>query len=133
MRAGLILLAIGAVAISSCSPEARQAASCKRTIKEGLLNPETAQFFEFTKADIESFKKSISDAFWRRNGIDPSESWRYEAAEADINQKISRIVIPGASYYRYRVKAASRLGLTVTSTYACMTTDEGCLCNQEDS
>lgn len=119
---------------SGCSESNKIEQLCQANIEASLINPETAQFFEFSpiseRAAVDRFyegglkmRGTNSGEVAERYGAETQKLFRETAEEA-----IGGMAKEGAGFFEYRVKAGSRLGLTVTTTYTCGGNTEECAC-----
>lgn len=98
---------------------------CEGYIKKQLINPETAQFFEF---------KELSKQAW----VDVSMShWNYTGAEREqairnLEQMWDRTASGGTKVYTLRYKAQGRLGNTITNFSMCTAKKDACYCGMDD-
>lgn len=126
-------MAASALAITACSSNANLV--CEAEITKSLLNPETAEFFDWSQSTADEFRTGVMNMAWNERNVLPSERWRYGEFEEAIGEQIDTEVMSNlkdASFSKTRVKADSRMGLKVTSHYVCAKTDEGCLCTSSD-
>lgn len=128
-----------ALLLVNCSgPTEAVAKLCQANIKAGLINPETAQFFEFQPISAEQAEESYYQGALKMRGTNSGEvvskyGAETDAAFRDVAQNvIGGIAAEGAEFYTYRVKAHSRVGLTVTTNYTCASGPEQCACFDED-
>lgn len=124
---GLVFLAaVGLQACAPAAPEIDLRARCEVEVRKTLLNPETAEFHDFTEVDAEAFTAAV---------IPPMD--------AEHNYPAGKIIVDGernqissaAHLYRMRVRAAGQLGNRVTKQAFCRQPVEGqdlCFCTVLD-
>lgn len=111
------------VFLTSCGSKSEKI--CLSSIKDNLINPETAEFFEFSDISMEKFGQLTGD----RN------SSSYEGSAADVvRSETSRILkekmadFPNATFHSVRVKADGKIGNKITQNMLCVSLPEGCQC-----
>ncbi len=106
---------------------------CQAEIKGSLLNPETAQFFEFEPLDRRSLVNGMEEYVWSRTQVPRSERHLYAGQlDAEVSERVTDFVRGDARAYSYRVKAISRVGDTITARFICaIDTDCSCLATGE--
>ena len=130
-RSLLMLLTSGGLA--SCSGPSAEARLCQGNIKNSLINPETAEFFEFENIDEAAFRRGVANFVWKEHGVAPNERGRYDnQLDGPINDVVREATSRHAQFRSYRMKAASRVGLTVTSNYVCAIAEGQCACVAAD-
>lgn len=100
--------------LSSCGPsidaEVDPRAKCEADVREDLLNPETAEFYDFAPIDAETFKAAV---------IQSLESDQYYVAGDALVEHETRMIDMAQRLYRMRVRAEGKLGNTITSAAYC--------------
>lgn len=121
---------------------------CKASITSTLINPETAEFFEFSPSTPSSyivefereFRESLESAVSEMNlgsglyGV-YAESMA-SSTDLIISRRVSeavsaertRLSAPNIKTFSYRMKADGRLGNTITSTQYCVVDANSCSC-----
>lgn len=103
-----------AASVSSCGPaidaEVDPRAMCEADVKEDLLNPETAEFFDFAPVDAGAFKAAV---------IPSIEADQYYVAGDALVEHEMRMIDMAQRLYRMRVRAEGKLGNTITSAAYC--------------
>ncbi len=106
---------ITAFLISSCAKPGESI--CKESIKETLLNPETAKFYDYSIVSLEDKLSSVPVT--RSN--DGSISGQFKDVITNGNLKYSKV----------RVRADGQLGNKVTSTMSCQFDNKSCSCTDD--
>lgn len=131
-----VLLAL-ALTLSGCDNAPRLEQLCQADIKSRLINPETAEFFEF-----EPIESSQAERLWfewslQGRGVKQSDAWRYGGAVDEFKAVAKKIIdefkAEGAEFRSYRVKADSRVGMTGTSHHVCAASENECGCFSEET
>ena len=99
----LVLQACGALT-SESGPEA----ACKAEVRKALLNPETAEFRDFSEIDADQFIDAVLPALTVEYSTFPFG--------VDVQSKWAR---DSAHLYRMRVRAEGKLGNTITKFAYC--------------
>jgi hypothetical protein len=127
------------------SPEERQ---CQASIKASLVNPETAEFFEFQTTSRERYLSKFEENLRAEltesvsvSGAGSGLSGMYAqgmaaATEGIISKHVreavsserSRLSGTGLAVFSYRIKANGKLGNVITSTQLCVVGDNRCDC-----
>jgi hypothetical protein len=135
----LIASLVALTVLPSCSASSADKKVCEAKITENLLNPETAKFFDFSPISKERENALIEEAVWvGYPSIPKTDREQYRSQlQPEINEAIAGFSKMEARPYSVRVKADSKLGLTVTTNYFCAATDKGkqkpdCLCHTID-
>lgn len=111
--------------LAGCSDAHHAQDLCESYVKQQLINPETAQFFEF---------KEVSEQAW----LDQSMShWNYTGAERqqairNLEQMWDEGARKGIKAYSLRYKAQGRLGNLITSFSLCTANKDACVCGTDD-
>ena len=126
---GLALIA----SLSACTREARMASTCQAHIRHNLINPETAQFFDYKPMSTDKYRVALLNSYWREHDVLPADRAQYNQEGAQqASEMADRLAKLKTSFYSYRVKASSRVGNTVTDNYACAILPDDCICIQSD-
>jgi hypothetical protein len=101
-------------------------------VKETLLNPETAEFFEFEQSVEEGFKLGVLTSETKK-WEEIAGDWysgrdEFVATEAAKAAKERVNSLGSAKFYSLRVKAEGKLGNKITSELECAVKDGGCEC-----
>ncbi|SEJ87275.1 hypothetical protein SAMN05518849_11667 [Sphingobium sp. AP50] len=124
-----LLTAFVVVALTGCTSS--EETMCKANITNGLINPETVEFYDFQPLDADA----DLDTLWRRE-IVASQGIRLHYNNASVRNQVQPEIdrLKGednkvnATYATYRVKAESRVGLKVTQEYFCRIGAGECKC-----
>lgn len=117
------IFAAGALiaAITGCSSADERL--CKVSLKASLLNPETAQFYDFKTIDIAMFMQGLSDGLEAKHGRSPPN--KAQAAKM-LTEKFEQA--PDIKLYSVRVKADGVLGNKITKMQVCIVNEGECSC-----
>lgn len=127
------------------SPEERQ---CQSSISASLINPETAEFFEFLPAGREIYlsqfeqrlrgevEESVSASgagsglygVYAQGMAAATEGIISKHVREAVDQERDRLNKQSLQTFTYRVKADGKLGNTITSTQYCTVNDTSCAC-----
>lgn len=110
----------------ACTAKQDIKAGCETEVREELLNPETAEFFDFQIVDAETFKVATVPS----TEGNPAYSASHTIAKVRQNE-----IDSAAKLYRMRVRAEGQLGNTVTKLAFCRQPVEGvnaCFCTLVD-
>jgi hypothetical protein len=126
MRITAVALLVLAGSAQGCMPKPDIKAACEDSVRENLLNPETAEFHDFEKVDAAAVKAAV---------MPPLEAkFNFRGGEVAIDGE--RKQIESAAYlYRMRVRAEGELGNKVTKLAYCRQPVEGvgaCFCTLID-
>lgn len=109
------------LALHGCSPTEKMKKSCEASIKGGLINPETAEFFEFDEVSKE--------AFIRVSMANNQSSATPEQLRANLSRYWDEEIIgKGSKAFVFRYKAEGRLGNKITQQALCLADDKACVC-----
>ncbi len=131
--------------LGSVAPEELQ---CQASIRSSLINPETAQFFEFESTSPERYimyfeEKASEHAKESMASLNVGSSLTgvyadYMAAEKEriaasavreaVSQERQKISENASKIFTYRVKAEGKLGNTITTTNFCVVSSNSCEC-----
>ena len=129
MKVITTLIVFPAFAISSCGAGNTAKALCEATIKSELINPETAQFFDFGPASVVDWREGVANYIWKQKGVPFNERGNYgNQMDGAIASAQNVVMEYNPTFHSTRVKADSKLGLLVTATYVCAADKEGCAC-----
>jgi hypothetical protein len=109
------------LALYGCSPTEDMRKSCEASIKGGLLNPETAEFFEFDEVSKEAF---IRVSMANNQSASTPEQLKTSLARYWDEQ----IVGKGSKAFVFRYKADGRLGNKITQQALCLADGTSCVC-----
>jgi hypothetical protein len=110
-----------------------EARLCQADIRTALINPETAQFFEFETINQATFRRGVENLVWKQHNVSRSERGRFgNQLDQPIDEIVRTATERDAQFRSYRVKADSRVGLTVTTNYACAIAEGQCACLVSD-
>lgn len=91
-------------------PEQIAQRTCENEIKSQLLNPETAQFFDFTEIDKGTYKANVLPVIRAENNFPAGDLLvDFERMDADSSDHV----------YRVRTRAEGPLGNTITNIAYC--------------
>jgi len=125
MRSKIAAAAVAmSLLVSGCSGADK--AMCEASLKESLLNPETAEFYDFT-----SISKSDAGRMVAGDLASDYDGAAATAVSEETQSQFDRKMdeqFPNAKFYRLRVRAEGPLGNTITKNQMCTVIDEGCLC-----
>lgn len=129
MRTALTAILALAGFASGCMPSRPPPdpkAACQAEVQKKLLNPETAEFRDFTEVDAGAYKAAV---------IPPLEAeHNYPAGKLIVEGEISSID-NAAHLYRMRVRADGQLGNRITKQAFCRQPIDGqplCFCTLVD-
>jgi hypothetical protein len=129
MRFATILTLFPFFALGSCGAGSQEKALCEARIKGELINPETAQFFDFTPATERDWREGVANYMWKRKGITFNERGNYgNQMDGAIASAQNVVMEYNPTFHTMRVKADSKVGLLVTANYVCAADKEGCAC-----
>lgn len=131
MRTGVAYL-LGGILLSSCSNISPDEKLCRANISSGLMNPETAEFYDFAKLSeptaIEVFHEFRSNAY-------KTKFTNLQFNDAVMRQVSANQVTywnkEGGYWASVRVRAEGRLGNRITDNYLCMGNHETCQCGNQ--
>ena len=117
------------LALGGCSAATRDEKLCKANIRESLINPETAQFFEFAPIDVQAFRAGVENWAWKDHDVSKSDRYKFgDQLKEAIDDTVRAATADEAKTYSFRIKAESKIGLTVTSSYVCAAKKDECAC-----
>lgn len=123
--------------LSACSGTSAEERLCRANVSSGLLNPETAEFYEFQRVDRPAFEEFLTEAALKGRGVVGRDRIRYADAIPQFRRVAEETATSmernGATFRRFRVKADDRLGQTVTSIYFCAVSASQCSCFNDES
>lgn len=129
MRARLTAILAFAGSLQACMPSRPPPdpkAACQAEVQKKLLNPETAEFYDFAELDAGAFKAVVIPSLQAEHN--------YPAGKMVVDGEISSI--EGAAHlYRMRVRAEGQLGNKVTQLAFCRQPVDGqplCFCTLID-
>ena len=97
---------------------------CKASIKDTLLNPETAQFLDFESISKGTAKYAMSKSLASEHELPSGMTSSIVEGALDKGEKSAG----NLEYYRVRVRAEGKLGNTVTQQNICILASDGCAC-----
>jgi hypothetical protein len=96
---------------------------CQTSLKLSLLNPETAEFFDFKAIDLPLFVQGIGAGAEAKLGRSlPNKT----EADKTLTEKLKEA--PEAKFYSVRVKADGAMGNKITKMQVCFTNEGECSC-----
>ena len=129
----VVLTVVGGFALVACSVASGEERLCQADIRNALINPETAQFFEFENIDEVAFRRGVENLVWKQHNVSQSERGRFgNQLDEPINEIVRTATERNAHLRSYRVKADSRAGLTITTNYVCAIAEGQCVCLEAD-
>jgi hypothetical protein len=129
MRFATILTLFPFFALGSCGAGSQEKALCEARIKGELINPETAQFFDFTPATERDWREGVANYIWKEKGVPFHERGNYGSQLDDGIARSQNVVMEfKPTFHKVRVKADSKLGLLVTANYVCAANKDDCAC-----
>jgi hypothetical protein len=119
-----------ALALCACSATEKIEQTCQASLKDTLVNPETAKFFEFTPIKRAEAERLFYLGALKMRGTNESEvKYRYGTGTDQQFKDIANTAVSSYdAFHTYRVKAESRVGLKVTATYMCLSKEDECSC-----
>jgi len=111
--------------------------SCRESVTGQLLNPETAEFFDFSESSASSYLRAHRD-WWRKATV--VDGWveprmRLLAEEMllkEVRKESERISRDGVSLHSIRVRHENASGQRVTEVVQCSSTQGQCVCRVLD-
>jgi hypothetical protein len=126
-----------ALAVAACNGADSQARLCQASIKETLLNPETAEFYEFTSIDQETAERRFVDGLAKARNVNPQDRHSYpgmfEYWDKLASDTMSETAGKGGAFKVLRMKAENQVGQKVTQEFVCAATKDDCGCFSEGS
>lgn len=126
-------IAAAAALISGCGSSPQKL--CEADISSKLINPETAEYFDFLQVDEAKFREGFENMIWREKNVLPQDRYKYgDLFKGRIDKAMAKVRLTNPEFYSVRVKADSRMGLNITSQYVCGrtkesdTTTKSCIC-----
>lgn len=106
------------VIVGGCSKADELRATCEANVRQTLINPETAEFYDFRPLTDSDFQRSVASSFG-------SEYEKAGDMAEDITgstlaniRKTAELV--GADLHIVRTRAEGRLGNRITNDFICM-------------
>ncbi len=129
MNLAMVLVLLPMIALGSCASGSPEKALCEAAIKDQLINPETAQFFDFAPATVGDWREGVANYIWKERGISFNERGNYGKQLDEAIASAQNVVMPfKPRFHTMRVKADSKLGLLVTANYVCAAAEGECAC-----
>jgi hypothetical protein len=122
-------LLVASLLLSACSGVSREEALCRSHLQENLINPETAEFHDFSEDQL-SRAPASTDELMR---LPPKDF-----ASVLVRDRLDKVAggsAEGAKFYRVRLRAQGRLGNTITSQQLCRVPGptDSCVCAEMPS
>lgn len=121
--------------LAGCSQGGANQRLCEKSVKESLINPETAEFMEFKTVPLteasDLLKNYMVKAVMEK---DPriAEYGLGSSVESDASNSVKTILEGVSSTYVMRMKAEGKLGNKITSNQLCMISENDCSCQDLD-
>lgn len=125
--------------LAACGQSLRQ--QCEADISSGLLNPETAKFYDFeglSEVELETFFTDIRERNIKFFAGDEDRAFHARMHEMYISAKLYKNEeVTDLTFYKIRVRAAGELGNVITKQPRCIVSDgpgdsAGCFCSITD-
>jgi hypothetical protein len=117
------------LSLSGCDGDVSKQGMCEKAVKGTLLNPETAEFFDYREVAPQTYL----DQFGGEEAKLLADNAQVRPAK-DSAQKTFDMLLemsPELKIAQMRVRADGQLGNRITTKQMCFLTKEMCICNDE--